>query len=107
MGFEQKMHGHCPQIFFTLAVPQWIQSVSPVPRIKHHNRATLAPIGGGEVEEISLHIVDDDGVGPGEKLADCQKSFAAACRRVNKHVSQLPSGWSASDAKETAGGSDA
>jgi hypothetical protein len=70
MGFVQKVHCHSPQVLFTAALAQWIKTVPHTSGIKDQNRATLQPVGGGEVKEIALNVVDDDGVGKGEKLTD-------------------------------------
>jgi hypothetical protein len=96
------MDGHCPQVFFTAAAGKRIKAVSNAPGINDDNRAAFCPVSGGELEEITLDIVDDNGVRPGEKLADSQKPLAPACWRVNKQVSEFPPGRAATHSKQSA-----
>src|SRR3954464_15254326 len=48
------------------------------------------PIAGCLREQLSLNVIHDDGVLPGQELAGCQQTLPASCWRDNEKVAKLP-----------------
>src|SRR5690348_7936019 len=58
--------------------------------IDDEDLADLAPVSGRLGEQVAFDVVDDDAVGPGEKLTDGQQPFAPAGWRNDQDITKLP-----------------
>jgi hypothetical protein len=61
-------------------------------RVDDEYRAKGRSVAGGLREEVTFYVVDNDGVGPTEKLADSKEAFAAPGRGDNQKIAKLRAG---------------